>query len=222
MLVVKPVEHADVPQCIAIRVAGLGSLVIGRPPPYPGYIEEAEAAVRANLDDPDSFVRHLKVVDPDNEDEVMAYAKWELYPNGRSKESLEKLKERMSDKDKGVDQYGALREAAHEYFCTRNGRMGKNPHLLLALLVTAEPHRRKGAGGLLVQWGLEKQKETGLNCYLQASEQGRKLYEHYGFQDIDTVEFDLDKYGLQGVEKMTEMIRYPTKSGRQWDSEKLV
>jgi hypothetical protein len=42
---------------------------------------------------------------------------------------LEKLKEHMSDKDKGVDQYGPLREAAHEYFCTRNGRMGRNPHL---------------------------------------------------------------------------------------------
>jgi hypothetical protein len=48
---------------------------------------------------------------------------------------------------------------------------------------------------------------TGLPCYLQASEQGRRLYSHYGFQDIDTVEFDLSKYGLDGVEKMTEMIR---------------
>ncbi|KAL1837286.1 hypothetical protein VTJ49DRAFT_4052 [Mycothermus thermophilus] len=215
MLVVKPVEHADVSQCIAIRVDALGSLVIGRPPPYPGYVEEAEAAVHANLDDPDSFVRHLKVVDLTDPDEVMAYAKWELYPNGRSKENLEKLKEPLSEEDKSVDQYGALREAAHEYFCTRNGEMGKHPHLLLALLVTAEQHRRKGAGGLLVQWGLDKQKETGLNCYLQASEQGRRLYRHYGFQDMDTVVFDLEKYGLKGVERMTEMIRYPTKSGKK-------
>jgi hypothetical protein len=66
-----------------------------------------------------------------------------------------------------------------------------------------------------VKWGLEKQKETGLNCYLQASEQGRKLYRYYGFQDIDTVVFDLEKYGLSGVEKMTEMIRYPTVSGKR-------
>lgn len=48
---------------------------------------------------------------------------------------------------------------------------------------------------------------TGLPCYLQASEQGRRLYSHYGFQDIDTVEFNLSQYGLEGVEKMTEMIR---------------
>jgi hypothetical protein len=129
MLVVKPVQHADVTQCIAIRAAALGSLVIGRPPPYPGYVEEAEAAVRANLDDPDTLVRHLKVVHLSDEDEVMAYAKWELYPNGRSKESLERLMKPMSDDDKNVDQYGALREAAHEYFCTRNGEMGKHPHL---------------------------------------------------------------------------------------------
>ena len=66
-----------------------------------------------------------------------------------------------------------------------------------------------------MKWGLEKQKETGLNCYVQASEQGRKLYSHYEFQDIDTVVFDLEKYGLGGAEKMTEMIRYPTESGKK-------
>lgn len=103
MLVVKPVKYADVPQCIAIRVAALGSLVIGRLPPYPGYVEEAEAAIRANLDDPSSLMRHLKVVDPADEGEVMAYAKWELYPEGRSQESLAKLKEPTSDKDRTVD-----------------------------------------------------------------------------------------------------------------------
>lgn len=51
---------------------------------------------------------------------------------------------------------------------------------------------------------------TGLPCYLQASEQGRRLYGHHGSQDIDTVEFNLSDYGLDGVEKMTEMLREPS------------
>jgi hypothetical protein len=85
--------------------------------------------VRTNLDDPDSFVRHLKVVNLANEGEIMAYAKWELYPDGRSEENLEKLKEPVSNEDRKVDQYGALREAAHDYFCSRNGEMGRRPHL---------------------------------------------------------------------------------------------
>ena len=50
---------------------------------------------------------------------------------------------------------------------------------------------------------------TGLPCYLEASEQGRLLYRHHGFRDIDTFGFDLSNYGLAGIEKMTEMIREP-------------
>lgn len=60
-----------------------------------------------------------------------------------------------------------------------------------------------------MQWGIEKSELLDLPCYLQASEQGRKLYHNHGFQDIDTVKFDLVQYGLEGIEKMTEMIRYP-------------
>ena len=125
-LVVRPVGHADVPQCIALRIASLGSLVIGRPPPYPGYVQEAEASVRNDLDNR-PFAHHLKVVDPENEEEVIAYGKWEIYPDGRP--DLEKLRQPMDQADKEVDQYGLLREAAHDYFCTRNGEMGKRPHI---------------------------------------------------------------------------------------------
>jgi hypothetical protein len=125
-LVVRPVEHADVAQCIALRVASLGSLVIGRPPPYPGYIEESEASVRNDLNNR-PFVHHLKVVNPENESQVMAYGKWEVYPDGRP--DLGKLHQPMDQAGKEVDQYGLLREAAHDYFCTRNGEMGKQPHI---------------------------------------------------------------------------------------------
>ena len=65
-----------------------------------------------------------------------------------------------------------------------------------------------------MQWGIKMSEATGLPCYLQASEQGRRLYSHYGFEEIDTVEFDLSKFGLVGVEKMTEMIRTPSRGGQ--------
>jgi hypothetical protein len=60
-----------------------------------------------------------------------------------------------------------------------------------------------------VKWGIDLSEEMGIPCYLQASEQGRRLYSHYGFQEIDTVEFNLSEYGLAGLEKMTEMRRNP-------------
>lgn len=76
-------------------------------------------------------------------------------------------------------------------------------------MVTANKHRRRGAGSLLVKWGIEMSEATGLPCYLQASEQGRRLYRQYGFGAVNVVEFDLSRYGLEGTETMTEMIRGP-------------
>jgi hypothetical protein len=78
---------------------------------------------------------------------------------------------------------------------------------VLALLVTAQQHRQRGAGSMLVRWGIELSETTGLPCYVQASEQGRRLYQHHGFEEIGTVEFNLSEYGLHGIERMTEMTR---------------
>lgn len=126
MLVVRPVEHADVTQCIKIRIDCLGSLVIGRLPPYPGFSNDQEAIIHKEIDG-SPHVHHLKVVNPEDEHEIIAYAKWEFYKNGRM--DLEELSQPIKESAKTVDQYGRLREAAHEYFCTRNGEKGKHPHL---------------------------------------------------------------------------------------------
>ena len=67
------------------------------------------------------------MVDPGNEGEVIAWAKYELYRNGRS--GLANLRKPMEQYDKEVDQFGLLREAAHDYFCQRNGEMGTRPHI---------------------------------------------------------------------------------------------
>jgi predicted GNAT family N-acyltransferase len=234
-LTILSVTHADIPKCIALRVASLGSLAIGRLPPYAGYVEAREASLRNDLDHR-PHVHPLKVVDDDT-DEIVAYAKYEIYPQGR--QDLEELKRPMDEVMKNVDAFGALREVAHKYFCDRDGgEIAQGPHIrksafpmtqsfplnvmenmvisissVLAVLITSEEHRCRGAGGMLVQWGIEKSEELGLPGYLQSTEEGRRLYRKHGFEDLDTVEFHLEEYGLkgQGIERMTEMIRYPTK-----------
>ncbi|KAF1960845.1 hypothetical protein CC80DRAFT_513585 [Byssothecium circinans] len=138
-LAIRPVEHSDVSACLA-RVASLGSLVIGRPRPYEGYIDEAKAA--------------------------------ETYMSNRP--DMDKLKLRLDEASKRVGGFGRLREAAHRYFCSRNGEMGKRPHML-----TSKDHRRRGAGSLLLR----------LPCYLQASTPDRKLYfpswvQEYGYDRV--------------------------------------
>ena len=125
-LVVRPVERSDIAQCVALRTASLGSLVIGRPPPYAGYEQEQIASVEKDLASK-PHVHHLKVVDVESNDEIIAYAKWEVYPRGRL--DMEALHKPMDQASLNVDQYGQLRAAAHEYFGTRNGKMGQRPHL---------------------------------------------------------------------------------------------
>lgn len=150
---------------------------------------------------------------------------------------MEQLKQPMNEHSKRVDQYGKLRGVAHQYFSRCNGGpIGGRPHIrksardavtsrpverlivhsltislpVLALLVISEKHRRRGAGGLLLQWGIEKSERLNIPCCLQASAQDRRLYKKYSFQAIDIVEFNLNEYGLEGREGIMEMIPQPT------------
>jgi hypothetical protein len=79
---VVPITHSDVAKCIDIRVNCLGSLVVGCLPPYPSYQRDQEAVVHHELKHSSGHIHHLKVIDTDNNNTV-AYAKWEIYKLGR-------------------------------------------------------------------------------------------------------------------------------------------
>ena len=50
--------------------------------------------------------------------------------------------------------------------------------------------RRRGIGKLLLQWGLVKADERGLETYIDATESGRPLYEGLGFVAAPSVTVD--------------------------------
>ncbi|KAE8166832.1 acyl-CoA N-acyltransferase [Aspergillus tamarii] len=50
--------------------------------------------------------------------------------------------------------------------------------------------RRRGVATMLVNWGLERAKEEGLEVYLSSTREGRLVYEKVGFEVRSTVEVD--------------------------------
>ena len=79
------------------------------------------------------------------------------------------------------------------------------------MLVTDPEHQRRGAGALLINWGLERADKAQLLSFLEATETGRPLYIKLGFKAVHEEVFDLSKYGAQGIETNTAMIRDPMK-----------
>ena len=79
---------------------------------------------------------------------------------------------------------------------------------MLGILTTDPPHQRRGAGAMLVQWGCEIADELGLECYLEASDAGYRLYKSKGFRDVGYLDMDMSKYDkTRGMHRHTCMIR---------------
>jgi GNAT superfamily N-acetyltransferase len=71
----------------------------------------------------------------------------------------------------------------------------------------------RGAGGMLVEWGTKIADELGLPAYLESSPKGYRVYQRYGFKDLEVFDFDMAPHGGTGLYKEPLMIREPTRSG---------
>ncbi|USP79709.1 gnat family protein [Curvularia clavata] len=164
-----------------------------------------ERHIQSWRDEPD--VVYLKVVDTDIEGgKMIAGAKWRINEKERSEEVVEKMYPKPQGKDLEkpavVDFFAFLSRVRKQY-------MGTKPFCFLHILVTHPDHHRKGAGTMLLNWGISKADSLGLPAFLESSAMGRPLYERLGFQAREVVTFDLKKYGLEGTDTNTVMIREP-------------
>jgi GNAT superfamily N-acetyltransferase len=80
------------------------------------------------------------------------------------------------------------------------------------MLHTDPAFQGRGAGGMLVEWGTKKADELGLPAYLESSPKGHRVYQRYGFRDVEVVDFDASLYGGSGIYKEPLMIREPVLS----------
>jgi len=91
--------------------------------------------------------------------------------------------------------------------------MGSKPYLMLNSLATHPEHHHKGAGSMLLEWGLRKADEDGLDIYLDSSRLAKPLYEREGFEVMREIEFDRRPWGGEGIDWHGCMVRKPKAAG---------
>lgn len=86
--------------------------------------------------------------------------------------------------------------------------MGENkPYFMLNSLATHPDHHRRGCATLLLEWGIKKADDLGVEMYLDSSRMARPLYEKWGFELVRGVEFDRTVWGGEGIDWHGCMVR---------------
>jgi GNAT superfamily N-acetyltransferase len=71
----------------------------------------------------------------------------------------------------------------------------------MELLMTAEGYKGRGSGGLILEHGTRLADEEQVECYIDASPAGRRLYERHGFVFSKQEKLPMDYHYNFGVRK---------------------
>lgn len=91
------------------------------------------------------------------------------------------------------------------------------PHIILLTysavlmsVITRKCYRKQGAASMLIRWGVEQAKKDGIPAYLEASVQGKPVYERCGFRQVgESVPWDCKVDGQHTVFNIAKMAWYP-------------
>ena len=129
---------------------------------------------------------------------IVAMAKWNVFPDPRPRAAWDVPYARPDGKAAGVNR--ALMDVFMTGITQRRARATRGrPHVHMGLLATRLGYERRGAGRMLVQWGLDTARHLGVDCYLEATPQGFNLYEKMGFEVFDRWDLDVEPYGGEGT-----------------------
>jgi GNAT superfamily N-acetyltransferase len=184
---------------------GIGLFLSPNPVPSDEYVAHSSQRRRKTiLENP--HARFMKVVDAAS-GKMIACGHWDIYPAERTQDQVDKLTHRSpppadANADAWNDFFGYMSEQ-------RNSVLGNRPIALLHTLVTHLDHRRRGAGGMLMERFVADIDAEQLEGYVEASQAGRPLYAKFGFEPVFEKEFPLEKYGGSGIDWNTVMVRRP-------------
>lgn len=226
----RPAIPSDIPACASITHAAFApSVLIRNVAPTSEEISLAfwSTVVRSGVEgDPNA---HVVVAEDTSQSPpvLLGVAKWVYVPGGADmpgifravpaeggvgdsavgKEVEGKNGEGSQGEEEGGDIFEHVKdpELAKRYFAKHVEQhekfMGKREHWYLEMISTKREVKGRGTGRKLVEWGLEKVDAGGCEAYLEASPEGRGLFERFGFRVADRLVY------LDGAYVECSMVR---------------
>lgn len=197
-LTLRPATEADASQLAdiyfsAFTIDAISLLVFPRdnPSPRKWWVN----SILEEMADPNAH--HICIYDSSTPDQkIVAFAKWNS-PDTPITTDMPAWPE------------GADEALANHFFGnlvgTHKKLMTGRRHWYLELVATRPEYQGKGAAGKLLRWGIERANAEGTETYLEASPDGKPIYEHFGFKEVDRLVVELDGKG-EGVLAEKEFV----------------
>ena len=196
-LKLRPGTPKDVPLFVEVTIAAFSTNPIHircLPPDSKNTHEFWLSSLAEEINDPNA--RFIVIEDLDTTPpSFVSCAKWNVVPENTHQPPLpDDIWPKDGDVDLANDFFGVLLSKHVEI-------MGTKQHWYLELIVTKPEYYGKGAGNLLVKWGTDEADKVGWPCYLDATPDGKRLYERNGFRNLETMTF------LDGTYQQCFMLR---------------
>ncbi|KIW16102.1 hypothetical protein PV08_06153 [Exophiala spinifera] len=161
----------------------------------------------------DPTTRFMKVEDA-NTGEIVSLARWHRYSDGYP----------LEDKYTEIDVFappgsspkfpqglnGLLHAGLLEALLDRRpDYINRGVAWVLTTLVTRTDLRRRGAGGMLLQWGIEQAKKEGAPAYLEAVPAAMSTYSSHGFKHIEDLTINCRDWGMDADFVLAVMRKDP-------------
>lgn len=157
------------------------------------------------------------VIGSEGEEKIIAYAFWNFYTEAKPIEEWKDIDWPAQANRDGCNQYMASvvamrkkhmsgRKFGCRPICMPFFLKSANMDLVLQVLATRREYRGHGIGSALIIKGLEEGIKLELTeFWLEASPDGYRLYEKFGFRDVEAIPADLSKYGGVGMAQLMAM-----------------
>ncbi|KAH6893146.1 acyl-CoA N-acyltransferase [Thelonectria olida] len=186
----RPVGVADVPSLCAVYFSAFADTTIGRrvfPPTSEAAKQFWIESLTKDLENPNFeflvMTNRPPSSSPEEEEEIIAYAKWVRPGTPVKMPPPVDAWPQDGNPALAVEFFGTL-AASHKRI------MEHRPHWYLDLIGVRKEWMGKGAASALMRWGVDRADEDGLPCFLEATPNGRGMYEKYGFRVVEEQEFD--------------------------------
>jgi GNAT superfamily N-acetyltransferase len=221
--------EADIPFIVPIQYAAfhpenrVHRLIYPSPLPVPSSILSSTVSRHLSSWSNDPHVTWIIISDtsslvtlPSGEQKprIIAAAKWIIWQAGEGAVWPDKIDVDWipSEKIEGsgnIAPNGAADDKEYVSFVLENFFEGRRKRIrgsavLLDVCFTDPEFHRRGAGKMLVNWGIQRADELGVKAFVEASPEGRRLYESCGFREVEEVLLKGDDEGKGGRKEWEE------------------